>query len=115
MLFADKTKLGFVYLAYSQESFAVNSQLADPKELTSFKNLPDPKWKGKIIVRDPRVPGAGQSIVTFMDRHGDLRPNLVRALAQQDLALSRDVRQALDSLAWGKHSLCLGCSYQSRP
>jgi hypothetical protein len=34
-----------------------NTNLVNPKELKSYWDLVNPKWKGKIVATDPRVPG----------------------------------------------------------
>ena len=35
-----------------------NQKLVDPKTLTSYGDLLDPKWKGKITLKDPKSPAA---------------------------------------------------------
>jgi iron(III) transport system substrate-binding protein len=38
----------------------VNSTVVKPGEIKSWKDLIDPKWKGKILSDDPRAAGAGE-------------------------------------------------------
>ena len=43
-----------------------NSILAKAEELRSFDDLLHPGWKDKIGLSDPRVPGSGQSLWSFL-------------------------------------------------
>jgi ABC-type Fe3+ transport system substrate-binding protein len=83
-----------------------NSSLAKAEEFRSFDDYLSPKWKSKIGFSDPRVPGSGQSIWSFMwDVKGE---DFLRKLVQQDLFLSRDLRQLADALSKGKVALAFG-------
>jgi iron(III) transport system substrate-binding protein len=86
-----------------------NSSLAHAEELRSFDDLLNPKWKGKIGFLDPRTPGAGQSIWSFL--WGIKGEDFVRKLVQQELFLGRDQRQIADALAKGKLAVSLGVTY----
>ena len=90
----------------STTSVWYNSGLAKPDELRSFDDYLAPKWKGKIGFSDPRVPSSGQSIWSFMwDIKGE---DYLRKLVQQDLFLSRDLRQLAEAVAKGKVALAFG-------
>jgi ABC-type Fe3+ transport system substrate-binding protein len=83
-----------------------NSSLAKAEEFRSLEDYLSPKWKTKIGFSDPRVPGSGQSIWSFMwDVKGE---DFLRKLVQQDLFLSRDLRQLADALSKGKVALTFG-------
>ena len=86
-----------------------NTTLTKPEELRSLNELLNPKWKGKIGFLDPRTPGSGQSIWSFLwDIKGE---DFLRKLVQQDLLISRDQRQIADALAKGKLAIALGVSF----
>jgi iron(III) transport system substrate-binding protein len=108
--FADKERTSFVMTPYALEALMVNSRLVNPEEITSFRDLLDPKWKGQIIVHDPRAAGSGQVVIAFLYLHKDLGPDYLRALMGQDLAVLRDTRQELDLLGQGRYAVCIGCS-----
>ncbi len=86
-----------------------NTGMAKAEELRSFDDLLHPKWKGKIGLLDPRTPGAGQSIWSFL--WGMKGEDFVRKLVQQELFLSRDQRQVAEAIAKGKLAVGLGVTY----
>jgi iron(III) transport system substrate-binding protein len=86
-----------------------NTDVAKPEELRSLDDFVNPKWKGKVGFLDPRTPGSGQSIWSFLwDVKGE---DYLRKLVQQDLFVSRDQRQLADALAKGKLAIGLGVSF----
>jgi len=89
--------------------FWYNTTLAKPEELRSLDDFVNPKWKGKVGFLDPRTPGSGQSIWSFIwDVKGE---SYLKKLVQQDLFVSRDQRQLADALAKGKLAVALGVSF----
>jgi iron(III) transport system substrate-binding protein len=86
-----------------------NPNLAKAEELRSFDDLLNAKWKGKIGLSDPRVPGSGQSLWSFLwEIKGE---DDLRKLVQQDLFVSRDLRQVADGLAKSKFAVTLGAGH----
>jgi iron(III) transport system substrate-binding protein len=80
-----------------------------PDEIRSLDDLLKPQWKGKVGFLDPRTPGSGQSIWSFLwDIKGE---SYLKKLVQQDLFISRDQRQLGDALAKGKLAVALGVSF----
>jgi iron(III) transport system substrate-binding protein len=89
--------------------FWYNTDLAKPEELRSFDDLLNAKWKGKIGLSDPRVPGSGQSLWSFLwETKGE---DYLRRLVQQNLFVSRDLRQIADALAKSKLAVGIGVGY----
>jgi iron(III) transport system substrate-binding protein len=43
----------------SAQALVVNPNLIDPKSITSYWDVVDPKYKGKVAIRDPRSSGGG--------------------------------------------------------
>jgi len=86
-----------------------HTKLSRPEELRSYDDLLHPRLKGKIGLLDPRTPGSGQSVWSFLwDIKGE---DYLRRLVQQDLFVSRDQRQIADALAKGKLYVALGVSF----
>ena len=103
----------FIYSsqAYQTENIWYNTELVKPEEFRSFSDLLQPKWVGKIGYLDPRTPGSGTSIWSFlMQLKGEA---FLRKLAGQKLYLSRDQRVLAESLAKGKVALVVGLTYYS--
>ncbi len=87
-----------------------NTNLVKPKEFNSYWDLLDPKWKGKILARDIRVPGPGSGNARFFFHHPDLGAPFIRKLfGEMDVTLFRDYRQGPDWLAVGKYAICFSC------
>jgi len=97
----------FVYAAFPLHLLGYNQKSVDPKTLTSYWDLFDPKWKGKITLKDPREPG-GQSPLLFLFHNPQLGPDYLKKLfSVARLTLVRDDRQQTDWLAAGKFPLTL--------
>ncbi len=82
-----------------------NKKLVDPKEIQSYFDLLKPKWKGKIIMRDPRMQGVSGSTAFFHLSLGD--EWIRRLLTEMDVRLSKSARQAAEQLALGKYAFCM--------
>ena len=54
-----------VMTPFQRGTIFYNTNLVDPKQFTSYKDLLDPKWKGKMVSDDPTKPGPGQATFTF--------------------------------------------------
>jgi ABC-type Fe3+ transport system substrate-binding protein len=87
-----------------------NTKLVDVKDIKSYWDLLNPKWKGKIISRDIRVPGPGSGNARLFYYLPDVGPSFIRKLyGEMDVTLFRDYRQGTDWLAVGKVALCFFC------
>ena len=91
----------FRYVASAQlGQISYNTQFVQPKEFTSFWDFLKPKWKGKILARDIRLPGTGGSAIRLFYYSPEMGPEFVRKLfGETDITLFRDRRQGLDWLS----------------
>ncbi len=84
----------------------VNPKLVDPGSFTSYWDLLDPKWKGKIVATDVRNPGKGADPTRFVYNNPALGPTfLTRLFSEMDIKLSDDQRQLTDWIAQGTYPL----------
>ncbi len=88
----------------------VNPTIVKPESITSYKDLLNPKYKGKIVLQDPLSGGPGQATFTFFYLHPALGPNFIRELAKQQPAILTDYTQEIDSIAKGKFLVLVGLS-----
>lgn len=94
-------------------TFMYNSNLLNPKEITSYWDLLNPKWKGKIVSVEPTHFSLGSAII-FFHENPKLGPKFIRQFFGQRVdTFSRNRRQMTDWLAKGKFALCVGCGARS--
>jgi ABC-type Fe3+ transport system substrate-binding protein len=83
-----------------------NADLVKPGEITSYDDVLQPKWKGKIGMFDPRIPSAGQGLWGYLMRAKG--KEFLQRLAEQDLFIQRDGQQIAVGLAKGNLVIALG-------
>ncbi len=104
----DKDGLVFGMLASYERNVLINTDLVKSGEITSLKDLQNPKWKGKMIMQDP-VSGAGLGLVSFMGGlwGTDEALEFMRGLVRQDTVFTRDWRMQVESVARGKYAIAI--------
>jgi len=86
-----------------------NTKLVDPKEIQSWWDLLQPKWKGKLGSFDPRVAGGGGETFSFFYYTPALGAKFItRILSETEILLTRDLTQGTDWLAQGKILFYIG-------
>ena len=108
MEFLDPDKSLLVMSPFQRGTLFINPKLAKPEDFKSYKDLLDPKWKGKIVLDDPRKAGPGQATFTFFYLHPDLGPSFIKALGQQEMTVIKDFGQEVDMVGQGRMSVLLG-------
>jgi iron(III) transport system substrate-binding protein len=101
----------FVYLGSVSEYVSFNAKLVQPGEIRSYGDFLQPKWKGKILTRDPKISGSQRIALRGYYHTPELGGEFIRRLyGDMDVTLTREIRQATDWLAQGKFAICFFCS-----
>jgi len=108
--YVDPEKRCLIMTLTQRGTLFVNPKVVKPESITSYKDLLNPKFKGKIVMDDPTTAGPGQATFTFFYLHPDLGPNFIRALAKQEPLALKDYNQEMDGIAKGKFLVLIGVS-----
>jgi iron(III) transport system substrate-binding protein len=110
--FADEAaQYNLVMSVYILPPYVFNPTLVDAKEINAWNDLLAPRWKGKLVMRDPRLAGGGLAIATLWYANPKLGKEFIQKIfTAQELALSRDDRQLLDFVGQGKYPIAIGPS-----
>lgn len=84
-----------------------NTKLVNGKEIKSYWDLLNPRWKGKIVALDPMVGGSGDALRFFYHSRLLGKEFLKKLLTEMDLVISNDSRQMGDWLAGGKFAFSI--------
>jgi iron(III) transport system substrate-binding protein len=106
--FIDTGRRILVTTARQRGTIFINSDLVDPKEFKSYKDLLNPNWKGKLAMDDPSRSGPGQATFTFFYLHPELGPNFIRALAKQEITSLKDYAQEANMVGQGRYPVLIG-------
>jgi iron(III) transport system substrate-binding protein len=99
----------YAFQCYTSETLWLNTTQVELREIRSFDDLLNPKWKGRIAFLDPRNAGSGQNTWSFLWKvKGE---EYLAKLAQQDLQISQNQRQMGEALAKGKLAFTIGLSH----
>jgi ABC-type Fe3+ transport system substrate-binding protein len=99
----------YAFQCYTSETLWFNTTQVELREIHSFDDLLNPKWRGRIAFLDPRNAGSGQNTWSFLWKvKGE---EYLAKLAQQDLQISQNQRQMGEALAKGKLAFTIGLSH----
>jgi len=106
----DKTTIGMV--ASVQRNIIYNTNLVKKGEITTYKDLLKPQYKGKITINDPTIAGSGKEVFLHLALNiwnlDETKVFLKQLLKQQEAVIERDNRQNVESVARGKYAIGLG-------
>jgi iron(III) transport system substrate-binding protein len=101
----------FVYLGSVSQYVSYHSKSVEAGEIRSFADFLQPKWKGKILSRDPKISGSQRIGLRGFYHTPELGGEFIRRLyGEMDVTLTQEIRQATDWLAHGKFAICFFCS-----
>ncbi len=105
--YADPQHTILRVLQYVASELVINTKLVNPKEIPTWKSLLEPRWKGKLLAKDPTASGTGQSLNSFF--YLTFGPDFVRKLYKdQQPVFTTDLRQAAQWLAQGNYGVWIG-------
>lgn len=102
MRFIDRERSVLAFISYAQVPLFINTEMVKPDEIKTYRDLLNPKWKGKLAMNDPSVAGpglrwfavTGESIMGW---------DFMRELAKQEPVVLRDQRLQVEWVARGKY------------
>lgn len=104
--FVDPDRTILPYLAYAVPPLAININQVKPEDIKSYRDLLQPKWKGKIVMQDPSSPGT--AIVWFgVVSEFIMDLDYMRELAKQEPMITRDRQLQVLWLAQGKYPVAI--------
>lgn len=95
------------FISYAVMSTIRNTEMAGVEQFKSYNDLLKPSWKGKIVLDDPKVAGAGSTWFAWMAHKGP-GVDYLRQLAKQEMVLTRDRRQLVEWVARSRYPLAIG-------
>ena len=107
----DAGQYVMAFSTYAQQSIGYNPKKFDASQIKSWKDLLNPKWKGKFATDDPRRPGPGEGLAQFLYFQPDLGKEFIKRLyVGQKAVISPNRRQIWDWIARGKYMIAIGPS-----
>ncbi|MBM4411579.1 MAG: ABC transporter substrate-binding protein [Chloroflexi bacterium] len=88
-----------------QHAYAVDSRVVKDGEITSARDLLDPKWRGKVITSDPRLGTGLASASNVAKQHGN---DVVKGLLVDQRPALGGGNALIDALVGGSHPIALG-------
>ncbi len=114
--FYDKDQTGIAMIAAPQRYIVRNTAMVNDREITSYKDLLNPKWKGRITMNDPTVTGTCDAFMTMLafDVWGiNETKDFMRKLVKQEPAITRDRRLQAEWVARGKYALSIATNFEN--
>jgi iron(III) transport system substrate-binding protein len=101
----------FVFVGNIGQYVSYHTKSVDPVEFRSYWGFLQPKWKGKILSRDPKISGSQRIGLRGFYYTPELGPEFIRRLyGEMNVTVAQEVRQTTDWLANGKFAICFFCS-----
>ncbi len=110
--FVDKDHHIITFMGQAIPYGMYNTDVVKESEITSFKDLLKPRFKGQIVFNDPTVSGPGPNAMAALVKvYGkDQAIEVFRQLAANEPLITRDNRMLMEWVARGKYAVALGPS-----
>ncbi len=107
--FIDKDHLALGLIANYTKYILINTEMVKEGEITSYKDLLKPRWKGKMIFLDPTLQGSGSAWIAILGEVWGFEQTraFLEELAKQEPVITRDKRLVVESVAKGKYAIAI--------
>lgn len=108
--FLDKDKKALSMIYSIQHRFVYNIDMVGKGEITSYKDVLNPRYRGKMIMEDPSVSGAGNGLMGSLAQiiwNMEEAKDYLRQLLRLDVLLLRDQRLLVENVARGKYPIAI--------
>ncbi len=115
-LYADRDKKYAMRFIGSQfAAVMVDRDVVPEKEFSSARDLLDPRWRGKIVMQDPRGGGGAgaYALAGFLLQYGE--PFVRELLTRQDIVLSDNKRQMAEWVIRKRYPIAIGMGTETLP
>lgn len=108
--FFNRDRTIFSFAAWVNDTILRNTDLVQKDEIKSYKDLLNPKWKGKFLWLDPFMrTGSGEQFARIIGAH-IMGNDFMRELAKQQPVMTQDKRLVIEWVARGKYPISFGAS-----
>ncbi len=115
--FIDKDKQIFPMIAAVNRYILYNTDMIKRGEITTYRDVLKPQYRGKITLNDPTVTGAGNAMMGHLGFHiwnaQEAKDFLRQLLKQQQAVIQRDNRLHAESVARGKFAIGMAPNTQN--
>lgn len=91
-------KFVFLFILRASGEFATHKDVIDPANINSYHFFLQDRWKGRMMIQDPRVGGVGASIATYLVNPKLGEPFLRKIYGEMDVIPIADARQLVIKL-----------------
>jgi iron(III) transport system substrate-binding protein len=104
------SRQNIVFSSYPQLAFIYSPNQVNPSEFKSWKDLLNPKWKGKISIGNPKGGAAAVHVVWWFVDPSLGKPFMQDLFVGQQIVTSNDDQQIIDWVARGQYPIGIGPS-----
>jgi ABC-type Fe3+ transport system substrate-binding protein len=108
---ADNDRVLGLPLGQTLTNPAINTDMADPKDLRGARSLLDPKWRRKILLQELKSGSTRALLTSFRLRLGE--DALKQLLIDQQPTFAPDLRSIAEGLVRGNYAIAQGIAQQN--
>ncbi len=107
--FTDEDGMALMMISSVMRSVIINTDMVKEGEITSYKDVLKPQYKGKIVLNDPSIAGGSNAILAHLGENvwgqDETLDFLRRLVKDQQAVIQRDHRQHVEWIARGKYAI----------